>query len=323
MMSLYKVEKATPMAYKFVEWKIHNVCNHDCSFCGDRHKDGSDRWFSLEKYKEYTDKIVAACDGQPFWIQITGGEPTLFPGLIELLVYMKGKGAYISLISNGTRTLRWWEELKRANTIDHLFVTYHSEQTDNYQHIAEIINLFHDVPISTTCLITHSIESLSKSFAAHIYLSAHTGATILLKAMSVAYDIYSQYSPDQLMKLQKGSIRGTLPNKIASSVPAQFHINHMLKVTYFPATQKFIDPEAMMKMENNRFAGWECAIGQKNMRIDYDTVYRGVCEVGGYQKLSGAISFATDKIICTSEKCFCGTDMIATKTRPFPLPKIS
>ena len=29
-----KVEKAIPTDQKFIEWKIHNVCNHDCSFCG-------------------------------------------------------------------------------------------------------------------------------------------------------------------------------------------------------------------------------------------------------------------------------------------------
>ena len=74
-----KVEKAIPTDQKFIEWKLHNVCNHNCSFCGSRHKDGSQRWFSLEKYKEYTDKLVQACGDSPFWIQITGGEPTLFP----------------------------------------------------------------------------------------------------------------------------------------------------------------------------------------------------------------------------------------------------
>ena len=65
-----KVEKATQPDYKFIEWKIHNVCNHDCSFCGSRHKDGSQRWFSLEKYKEYTDKLVESCGDSPFWIQM-------------------------------------------------------------------------------------------------------------------------------------------------------------------------------------------------------------------------------------------------------------
>jgi len=162
MMKIFpiKVEKATQVDYKFIEWKIHNVCNHNCSFCGSQHKDGSQRWFSLEKYKEYTDKLVEACGDSPFWIQITGGEPTLYPDLIPLLAYMKSKGAMISMISNGSRTIRWWKELQEENIIDYLFLTYHSEQTDNYQHIEEVINLFHNQPTEVICLLTHVYDTL-------------------------------------------------------------------------------------------------------------------------------------------------------------------
>ena len=48
-----KVERSKPLAYKLIEWKLHNVCNHNCSFCGPAHKDGSVRWLTLEKYKLY------------------------------------------------------------------------------------------------------------------------------------------------------------------------------------------------------------------------------------------------------------------------------
>lgn len=35
-----------------------------------------------------------------------------------------------------------------------------------------------------------------------------------------------------------------------------------------------------MKNQQNKFIGWDCAIGNNNMRIDYNVIYRGVCEVG-------------------------------------------
>lgn len=110
-----KVEKLIPKTYRFIEWKIHNVCNYNCSFCPSRHKNGSQRWFSLDQYKSYIDKLYHLCEGAPYWIQFTGGEPTLFPKLIELCQYIKSKNGLVSLISNGSRTLRWWEELKKAN----------------------------------------------------------------------------------------------------------------------------------------------------------------------------------------------------------------
>ncbi len=314
-----KVEKAIATDQKFIEWKIHNVCNHDCSFCGARHKDGSQRWFSLEKYKEYTDKLVAACNGSPFWIQITGGEPTLYPDLLPLLQYMKEKGAMISLISNGSRTLRWWKELQEANVLDYLFITYHSEQTNDYQHITEVLNLFHDAPLEVVCLITHSLTSLDRAFEAREYIVANTGAVITLKSMVFNFDIYEFYTADQLAKLKKhgweyGALRET---KGKSTLPVYHRINHTLKITYNKNFSTNIDPQLLMKKQQNKFLNWDCAIGENNMRIDHDVIYRGVCEVGGERHLDDAvIEFTNDYIPCTSPQCFCGTDMVAPKILP-------
>ena len=316
-----KVEKAIPTDQKFIEWKIHNVCNHDCSFCGSRHKDGSQRWFTLEKYKEYTDKLVAACGDSPFWIQITGGEPTLFPDLLPLLEYMKSKGAKISLISNGSRTLRWWKEAKELKVIDYLFITYHSEQTNDYKHIAEVLNLFHEEPIEVVCLITHSLNSLDQAFKARDYLVENTGATVTLKSMVFSdFDIYELYTADQLAKLKKnnwiyGKLRDT---KAVSLIPNHYKINHTLKVTYSKNDIAInIDPQMLMKNKQNKFMGWDCDIGSKNMRVDYDIVYRGVCEVGGKVHLDDPeLKFTDDYIKCTRNQCVCGTDMIATKLLP-------
>lgn len=319
-----KVEKAVKSDMKFIEWKIHNVCNHNCSFCGDRHKDGSQRWFSLDRYKEYTDKLVEANKGLPFWIQLTGGEPTLYPELLELMQYMKSKGAMISLISNGSRTLRWWKELKESKVLDNLFVTYHSEQTENYQHITEVINLFQDEPIEVICLMTHVLNSIDKVFEAYDYIIENTGALVTIKAMMLNYDIYSQYSTDQLAKLNKSNwITG---QKRSSKVlpSTQYKINHKLKITYNNNLTIQVDPQQLMKQQKNNFFGWDCNIGANSMRVDYDVIYRGVCEVGTKKSLNDPIlSFADDFITCTSKDCFCGTDMIATKILPKNLyPKV-
>lgn len=315
-----KVEKSIPIAYKFFEWKIHNVCNYNCSFCPSRHKDGSQRWFTLDQYKNYIDKLYDLCEGMPFWIQFTGGEPTLFPKLLELSQYIKSKNGMVSLISNGSRTLRWWEEFKNANTIDYLFITFHTEQTKDYYHIEKILNLFHDVPIEVICLVTHVKDTIDYAFEAQEYLQKTTGAIITLKAMMIGdYDIYSHYTQEQLSKLMGSNwIAGNKRNTKAKSIlPNNLKINHTLKITYNNLSSINLDPQLLMKMKKNRFLGWECEIGKHNMRIDYDTVYRGVCEVGDIRKLDDIdLDFTNDFVTCTSKDCFCGTDMIAQKYLP-------
>jgi organic radical activating enzyme len=313
-----KIEKATQPDYKFIEWKIHNVCNHNCSFCGNHNKDGSQRWFSLEKYKEYTDKLIAACGDSPFWIQITGGEPTLYPDLIPLLAYMKSKGAMISMISNGSRTIRWWKELQESKLMDYLFLTYHSEQTDDYHHITEVANLFHNEPVEVICLITHVYDTLNTAFEAQEYLMKNTGATITVKAMMGNQSIYSKYTTEEITKLQSENwLPGNLKNtKVKTLIDPKYRIDHTLKVTLNNNLSFNTEPQVLMKQQQNNFLGWDCNIGASTMRIDHDVIYRGVCEEGGKRSLYDEISFVDNYISCSLKQCFCGTDMIATKILP-------
>lgn len=315
-----KVEKSIPMNHKFIEWKIHNVCNHNCSFCPSMHKDGSQRWFTLEKYKSYLDKLSDLSEGKPYWIQFTGGEPTLFPKFIELCEYAKNKNAFISLLSNGVRTLRWWEELRASKTLDSLYITYHSEQTENYFHHCDILNLFLEEETIIIGLVTHVKNSIDLAFKAFEYLLENTGAVITLKAMMIAdYDIYELYNKEQLNYILENNWRyGKLySSKKNSPVSPNLRINHTLNITYNNNTKFKIDPQFLMKMRKNRFQNWECEIGKNNMRIDYDVIYRGVCEVGETRHLDDFnLNFTNDYVTCTKIECFCDTDMIATKYLP-------
>lgn len=312
------IEKYVPMKYKFIEWKIHNVCTYDCSFCGDNHKDGSQRWFSLEKYKEYADKIIESCNGMPFWIQFTGGEPTLYPDLLELMQYFKQKGGWISIITNGTRSLRWWEEAKKMQVIDFLQITYHSEQTSNYKHISDIITLFHDEPVDVVCLITHVENTVELAFEAFSYIQKNTGAKITVKAMFISeYNIYEKYTNNQLNKLKLlNNISGRLHStKKKLNIPAEMAYSQKLRIIYDDGAVTTSNPQTLMKNQQTNFLGWSCDVGINTMRIEYDTIFRGVCSAGGEQaKISqDKINFADTPLICDKNLCFCGTDIIANK----------
>jgi len=313
-----KVESVSRTKYKFVEWMLHNVCNHDCSFCGQSIKDGSKRWLSIEQYKTYADKIIKLCEGNPFWIQFTGGEPTLFPELLELMDYVKNKGAYVSLISNGTRTLRWWQELKDKKCLDYLYVTYHSEQTDDYKHIVDVLNMFHDEPIQTVCLITHSVTSVNLAIEARTYIEQNTGTLILFKAMMLGdFDIFATYTNDQLNEVKKSYSFGINRNtKTQHAFPKKYEMVGKLLVTYDDGSNKIVDSQYLLKNNQNNFINWNCEVGIDTMRIVVDEIYRGVCEVGGKQfSLQDDFSFSNNSIKCTKTKCVCNTDIVTTKIK--------
>lgn len=312
-----KVERLHPKTVKVIEWKIHNVCNYDCSFCGIGCKDGTSRWLSLDQYKEYADKIISACAGSPFSVQITGGEPTLFPHLIELMLYLRKNGANVGLMTNGSRTLRWWTEFRDANCIDYLGLTYHSEQTANYEHIKEVANLFHNEPVTVILSVTHTRLSLDQAFIAHDYLLKNTGVTLSMVPMAINNeDIYSKYSPEHLNRLKANSGRvGDLSSTKKRGLNYGM-FSRMLKITDNTGNTSATSAGLLMKEQQNNFKGWDCFIGSTDLTIDVDIVYRGQCYLGPTQNLkTDQLSFPTDSITCTLPRCTCSKDIMDTKVR--------
>lgn len=317
---IVKVEKKTKQLYKFVEWKIHNVCNYDCVYCFSGNKDGSTRWVSLDIYKEQVQSLVKASNGNPIWIQLTGGEPTLFPELLELLEYIKSFGIYVSIITNGSRTIRWWREASEKNLIDNLIITFHSDTVKNSSHIIEVLNLFQDRPTRTICLLTHTFLSFDWAFKAQQELVENTGAAILLKPMrSLTKEMIDDYTDDQTnqLKLKNMMFGKFFDSKKQMNVPANLVIEHQLTVTYSDGGIENVDPYTLVKNRDNKFQNWMCDTGRDFMHIDGEDIFRGSCRIGGTRKITDSnLSFTDDFIPCTLDHCFCSSDLISTKINP-------
>ncbi len=85
---------------------VTNVCNLRCRMCGQWSEDGyirqADRippGMRLPDWKRLVDE--AAAHGVS-WVLVRGGEPFLFPGIIELLAYLQEKKLTTSVDTNGT-----------------------------------------------------------------------------------------------------------------------------------------------------------------------------------------------------------------------------
>jgi len=76
-------------------------CNFNCPFCHNPELVNDSQDFpdiSLEEFSEYLDEKKKWLDA----VCITGGEPTLHSGLIELMKLIKAKGLFVKLDTNGT-----------------------------------------------------------------------------------------------------------------------------------------------------------------------------------------------------------------------------
>jgi organic radical activating enzyme len=311
-------EKVSPTTHKTVEWVLHNVCNYDCSFCGSEHKRGDIRWKNIDTYKLYVDKLISATGPNP-WFLFNGGEPTLYPDFIELLTYLKYKGAYTILTTNGSRTMRWWKECRDANIIDSLYLSYHTETTSDYKHVADVLNLFHNTPTKTTCFITHTEKTIDLVTEATEYLVENTASKIEIKYINLPTE-YSFYGsiPESFLEFSKKTHVGKKPNKIESNIPISNQYENQIKITYDNNTNEiFRGAQDLVKQGKNRFRGWMC-----NVNNNVLTLEGSLCRYGQMDcRLSGIIAdldvedvkFVDNYTECIYESCHCSGNLYSKK----------
>ena len=110
-----------------ISFTITNTCNLRCRMCGQWSEEGYIKTgnaavkheLSLTDWKKLVDEIAG--HNIDFFL-IRGGEPFLFPGIIELLEYINGKGIPVSIDTNGTLLKKFAEDIARIGNI-HLTVS--------------------------------------------------------------------------------------------------------------------------------------------------------------------------------------------------------
>jgi MoaA/NifB/PqqE/SkfB family radical SAM enzyme len=111
---------------RFVSFTITNACDLHCRMCGQWSAEGymhgrpARPGMALGDWMRVADEVAAhGVQG----VLVRGGEPLSWPGIIELLDHMAGKGLFISIDTNGTRVAELAPALARIGRRLHLTVS--------------------------------------------------------------------------------------------------------------------------------------------------------------------------------------------------------
>jgi organic radical activating enzyme len=307
-----KVERVEKNNYKIVEWRLGNTCNYDCSFCGDNIKNGSERWLDFEVYRSVCEQLmnISETENKKTIFQFTGGEPTLYPKLIELIEFIKSKNHHVNLISNGSRTIRWWQELADKNLIDYLFITAHAEQKCDIDHIIELVELFVSNPTFVGVQCTALPEYFDIALLHHKKVYEKACCSVSLKLINSTTDL--KYTDDQLKSVSKNSWIPSKRHHVKKKPNTQY--SSKMRVTFSDSTVEVDLAHSLIAKKITNFFGWKCSIGIDYLNISYDKVYRGQCRQGGIvQSIYDPIKFQDSYVTCFKNKCDCATDYHETK----------
>lgn len=325
-----------------IRWNPNNVCNYKCEYCfpgtntgeylSPKNLDLVIKNFNhmIKRYKEQLGKTK-------IHLMMAGGEPTLWKDLsIFIREIKKENDIYLTLNTNGSRTLRWWKEY--GHLIDNAHLSYHISQADPDHMIAVADTLFeYNKKVTVKVLMARDrwqegldvIEYMKKNSKHKWFIM--TGEVIEPEVMNLAGIKVIDANDIQLTTDQKKFLKNSLKR-----IPSLLWLWKNRKLVFggqirlYESLAYFENGKNLKAKSNtyinnnwNNFEGWSCDIGLDSVYIHWDGEIKGSCMQTIYG-LDYAYNILDDDFvekfnpefkpsICTKKNCYCSPETHISK----------
>ena len=302
----------------YVYWVLTDFCNQHCTYCPKKLNNGTyankPDFITDADIDRFIDKLIDTKKKtqKKLIVGIAGGEPTThnkFPDILKRL----HEHAAIEVVTNGTRSVKWWSELPALP--DLTVLSLHPEYYDAKKiRINELANFL----IENNKIIQFN-------------LMCHP--TMWDKTMSMFNDIDEKYKafiiPKVIQNMDNMSKDHNQERKIYNYSEAQldFIKNHQSKIktdygsptikVYADNTQEKCKPNALMADREHYFKNWKCAAGSEGISVDTDgRILAGICGAKKLGTIQTTFEFLDDYLDCPRVDCVCPGDIVLNKYDP-------
>ena len=308
--------------YVVINWCIGNTCNYKCSYCPTDLHNGSSPWPALETVIDFCKKVITHYQGKKLYFEFTGGEVTLWKDLPELLHFLHIEGCKVGIISNGSRSEKFWSQF--LDKIDHVCLSFHPE-TGREEHFLNIVKLCAEKVRTHVNFMMHP-DHFARCLALAYKVKDIENISIAIQPLVEDFkeDLYPYtVSQRRIISTQNNF----LAKQVTYTKSFPYYRGAMQMVT--DAGQEVsISPQRFISSRNNTWKGWDCSAGLEQIVIGFDNkIYRGWCQVGGsIGKVGDAqLSLPTTTVRCNKDYCHCNLDIMTTKKKlqsgsKIPLP---
>lgn len=324
-MKIIKIQDNKPKLLK-IYYDLSNVCNYSCWYCFPDSHAGTEPWPDAELVKHNLVHLIKHyqenSDINDIEVNFLGGEPTLWKHLGSVAKFIKSQvKCRICILTNASRTLRWWEEY--AEYFDHIGISVHHETAD-INHIIDVSNILYRKRISFYTGVLMDFKNWDKCVNIVDQLSQSKKKwTVLAKPIHI--NGVSNYNTEQLAYLKDQVKRN--PSLIS------FIQNYKIPRKKYKVTKEngetftTKNPNYFSMNMLNHYEGWYCNVGVNYLYIDRTGVISGTCK----QKLYGLDFYYNlydenflekynpniTGVICEQKICMCGGEASLTKNKIF------
>lgn len=294
-----------------ITWELTTTCNYSCSYCPESLHNGAYRFPKYQNVLLLLDRIQHTYPDKRVFIDLTGGEPTLWPSMSDFLHECEVREIRVNVVSNGSRTARWWHT--HAGLFTTIMLSFHPEHADpvDFRDKCRICAELTPTMVNLVMVPGQVEQSLAwgRSLVGEI-----PNLIVFPKPLRENFgsELYA-YSPDELALLKAQS-------KLKSPDMSRFHPEvsgtSIMETMDINGRKEFVDINQIVLDGNNTWVGWNCNVGLEALYIAAQgDIYSGVCRVGGPigNLYTGEFQFPAFPTRCTKQKCVCKTDMFVTK----------
>lgn len=295
-----------------VNWCLGNTCNFACSYCPSALHDGSNKWPEPEVIKNFITKLKNKHPNKKIYFEFTGGEVTLYKHFTDICKFCSEHDIKVGLISNGSRTLRYWEENKQY--FDHVCLSFHPEFSDA-DHFISVVNILHN-DVRTHVNIMMSPDKFD--FCYEIANKVKTIENISMALQPLIHDFGDtlyDYSAEQKQIFEK---QHELIVKHIKYTKKFYYYRGAMKIIKTDSSGPVLSAHRFISEKTNDWSGWKCYAGVEQLIVDMDGhYYRGWCKVGGRLGRidDQELVFPSDPVVCNKTMCHCNFDIMCTKEK--------
>lgn len=291
---------------------INSICNQKCSYCPPILHKGIFPQIESEIFINFFKNL---CSDNPYIadrpqrkITITGGEPSLYKNVVEVMKCLKSLGFLIALNTNLNNNMEFWNT--SSNYIDTLYPSFHPRYA-NIEHFKRVIDIFINknkhVELHILMDPQHWDTALEASAAFFDYKNITVNHKGILDKNNLKKNFVSNYSEEQITFIKN------FPSN------RKYNINDFIEVEYFDGRKVPFNGQEILANKDYNFAGISCNAGKNALMIkENGTVWGSSCKARYFGDLHQTpnlrIKLFNTPVICHKNTCSILCDMKIQKS---------
>ena len=312
-----------------IQFTVSNQCNYSCKYCPPKLSSWSTPLIPIETYIRFFKDLIAdnpeIMDYEKRFVGLTGGEPTIYPGIDNLIDFFKENNFNISLDTNGSAKMDFWE--KNLSKINMTNLSVHPRYA-NFNHILQVVKLGIQKQSVVKVAILMDPEYWERAHEAINFFKENNVPIMEFKGLIFRHDIeskedkrkqnyYDSYTKEQMDWIKNNTYHSNINLKMINP-------NYQTRSAYViyedDKKEKFLG-QKLQSQELNKFLGFKCYAGSNNISVKWDGTIRaahcGVKDIAFGSLLENPnlkIKLFKEPIICRLKKCSCVSDMRIRKS---------